>query len=265
MDISDNMQELFHSEGFDYEPGSPHLQHSELRRWISGRLEAVVGRTMARRGACKVLEIGAGHGAFTEVLAGIGAQVTVTEMSGPSARRLESRFRHQPSVDVQFDPSGEAILDAGSTFDMAVCISVLHHIPNYLGFVGRLVHAIEPGGALVSYQDPLWYPRRRRRDMAVDRGCYYLWRLHRGELRRGLGTRLRRWQGVFDEARAEDMAEYHVVRQGLDEQALLDLVQPAFDEVTLERYWSTQGPILQRVGQWFAAPNTFGIEALTRR
>jgi SAM-dependent methyltransferase len=260
-----NVQERFHGEDFDYESGSPHLHHLGLRRWISGRLEALLGEAFPPQRVCRVLEIGAGHGAFTEVLAGLGAQVTVTEMSGPSARRLKARFRHNSNVDVRFDPTGSAVLDTGSAVDMAVCVSVLHHVPDYLGFLRKLAGLVDSGGTIVTYQDPLWYPRRRRRDIAVDRGCYYLWRLRQGELKRGISTRLRRLRGVYDESRPEDMAEYHVVRQGLDERAIVDLLGSTFTDVALHRYWSTQDPALQRLGEIFAPPNTFGVEARSRR
>jgi SAM-dependent methyltransferase len=260
-----NLQERFYGEGFDYESGSPHLRHAALRRRIVQRIEAAVVETFARHGRCRVLEVGAGHGSFTAVLAALGAHVTVSEMSGPSVRRLEKRFHHNSNVEVVFDPTGDGIVTGGLTVDMAVCVSVLHHIPDYLGFLSSAAGIVAPGGIVVTYQDPLWYPRRRRRDMAIDRGCYYLWRLRQGDLRRGVGTRLRRLRGLYDESRPEDMTEYHAVRDGVDELAVVGLLGSVFRDVTLHRYWSTNGPLLQRLGGAVAAPNTFGVEARDRR
>jgi SAM-dependent methyltransferase len=228
---------------------------------VAGRLEAAVARSFHRSGRCRAIEVGAGHGAFTEVLASTGARVTVTEMSGPSADHLRRRFAHNEAVRVVYDPGGDHAVSAGLEADLVVCVSVLHHVPDYLGFVAGLSACVTPGGSLVSYQDPLWYPRRGRLALAADRACYFAWRAQRGNFRQGAATRLRRLRGELDPERAEDMAEYHVVRQGVDEEALASTLAGAFDDVRVERYWSTQGPLLQRLGERWATPNTFGVEA----
>ena len=143
-----------------------------------------------------------------------GAQVTVTEMSAPSVRFLRSRFRRNPNVTVLHDQDGSAARRTGSV-DAVVCLSVLHHIPDYLGTVGQLVERIAPGGAFLSAQDPLWYPRRSRLSMSLDRNAYYLRRLG----------------------------------QGVDEQALRELLAPAFEKGEVQRYWLTQSGVLQAVGE----------------
>ena len=83
------MQEARHGEGFDYEPGSPHLRHPTLRNQIIDRIRELVADQFRRTGRCRVLEIGAGHGSFTDHIAATGAEVTVTEMSRPSLDLLE--------------------------------------------------------------------------------------------------------------------------------------------------------------------------------
>src|SRR6185503_12413538 len=122
-----------------------------------------------------------------------------------------------------------------------------------------------PGGAFLSAQDPLWYPRRSHMSMNLDRSAYFLWRLGQGRLRRGLTTRLRRMRGVYDATNEADMVEYHVVRDGVDEDALRDLLAPAFDAVEVQRYWSTQSGLLQAFGERFCPPTTFGLVARNRR
>ena len=140
------LQEADYGEARDYTLGSPHLAHSVLRTRIEHELTGLVGEQVERTGACRVLEVGAGHGTFTACLVAAGATVTVTEMSEPSAQVLAAKFRHQPAVTVVHDPDGSAVdsvVAAGC--DLLVFISVLHHIPDYVGVVTGLVDRWHPG------------------------------------------------------------------------------------------------------------------------
>ncbi|MDK1345867.1 methyltransferase domain-containing protein [Streptomyces sp. 378] len=258
-----DLQEREHGVGHDYAAGSPHIRHHTIRDRLIGDLHTLVQQVTDRNGQCRVLELGAGHGTFTDHLVAAGAQVTVTEMSEPSVRFLRSRFHRNPQVTVIHDKDGTAACQAGP-LDAVVCISVLHHIPDYLGTVRQLIERIVPGGAFLSVQDPLWYPRRSRVSLSLDRNAYFLWRLGQGQLRRGLATRLRRLRGVYDDANEADMVEYHVVRDGVDEEALRDLLAPAFATVEVRRYWSTQSGLLQAVGERLFPPTTFGLVATER-
>lgn len=248
-------QDAAHGLGHDYDLGSPHLRHPQLRGMVEDRLAALVARTPGR---CRVLEVGAGHGTFTRCLLAAGAEVTVTEASAASAGLLRRRFGDR--VEVLHDRSGEQVLGLDRSWDLAVMTSVLHHIPDYLGFVERLCALLAPGGALLTVQDPLFYPRRTRLAHRLDRGAYFAWRVAQGNYRRGLATRLRRVRGVYDES-PSDLVEYHVMRQGVDELALEGLLRSRFAEVELFRYWSTQSPLLQRLGERTRLVSTFGLEA----
>lgn len=256
-------QDRAHPAGHDYDKGSPHLRHPQLRSMVQGRLEALVAEAIARTGRCRVLEIGAGHGTFTETLLAAGATVTVTETSRASAQHLRAVFAGDRRVRVLYDATGEELFELGETFDLAAIISVLHHIPDYLAFLHRLGDRIEPDGAIFSVQDPLFYPRRSLPAHVASRGSYFLWRLGQGEVRRGLRTRLRRLRGVWSETEESDLVEYHVVRQGCDEEAIREALDPAF-EVAIFRYWSTQSPLLQRLGERTRLRSDFGVVARRR-
>lgn len=257
------LQEREHGVGHDYATGSPHIRHHTIRDRLITGLHTLVQEVIDRNGQCRVLELGAGHGTFTDHLLAAGARVTVTEMSEPSVRFLQTRFRRNPNVTVLHDQDGTAARQAGPV-DAVVCVSVLHHVPDYLGMVEQLVENIVPGGAFLSAQDPLWYPRRSRLSMSLDRNAYFLWRLGQGQLRRGLSTRLRRMRGVYDDTNEADMVEYHVVRDGVDEVALRDLLARAFEKVEVQRYWSTQSGLLQAVGERLFLPTTFNLVARHR-
>ena len=259
-----NPQEIAYPEGYDYTAGSPHLKHRKLRARVDASLVQEVARIRADRGRCRALEIGAGHGSFTAVLRRAGAEVTVTEMSGASAARLERVFSGDTDVRVVHDPDATWVDGTTDRFDLVVAISVLHHIPDYLSAVSRYADITEPGGAFISWQDPMWYPRLSKGSLLAARASYFAWRFGQGNFKRGFGTRVRRIRGVLDEAEVSDMSEYHVVRNGVDEQALQSLLRARYAETELRRYWSTQADILQRAGERLGINCTFSLSARGR-
>jgi len=256
-----NHQEYAHPEDHDYDSGSPHLKHPHLRERIQTSLREAVAQIIDQRGECRALEVGAGHGDFTETLIGAGAIVTVTEMSGPSARRLERIYLANANVQVVYDPDGSWLESSDDLFDLVVCVSVLHHIPDYMAFLRLAFSRTRRGGGFVSWQDPLWYPRRTKGNLRFEKLSYYTWRVTRGNLIGGLQTRIRRARGVIDESNPADMVEYHVVRNGVDEQVILRLASQEFESIELNSYWSTQNIVLQRFGEHDWAANTFGVIA----
>lgn len=258
-------QDAGHAEGHDYDRGSPHLRHAHLRSMVEDRLRALVTARIAESGRCRVLEIGAGHGTFTACLVAAGAEVTVTEASAASAAHLRRTFEHSGRVEVRYDETGEEILAEERTWDLAVITAVLHHIPDYLGFLDRLCSLIGPGGSIFTVQDPTFYPRRSRLTHRADRGAYLAWRLFQGDYGRGLRTRLRRLRGVYDEHEPSDLVEYHVVRDGVDEEAIRRLLASRFAGVDVFTYWSTQAPVLQRLGERIGLVSNFGVQATGHR
>ncbi len=258
-------QDEGHGEGHDYVKGSPHLRHAALRSMVEDRLTGAVRATVERQGSCHVLEIGAGHGTFTDCLLAAGAKVTVTEASQASADLLRAKYAGDDRVEVFYDETGEEMLDGGRTFDAASCIAVLHHIPDYAVFVDRLSGLIAPEGWFFSVQDPLWYPRQPKRVHRTMRAAYLFWRLGQGNYGRGLRTRLRRLRGVYSETDPSDLIEYHVVRDGVDEEALRAVLSPRFGEVEVFTYWSTQSPLFYKLGARTSMCSEFGILAVQRQ
>jgi SAM-dependent methyltransferase len=249
----------------DYDRGSPHLVHRHLRHQITELVRAAALARLDAIGHCRVLEVGAGHGSFTDHVLACGAEARVTEMSAWAHQLLAHRYRHNPRATVVLDTDGGCSLTPADRFDLVLCISVLHHIPDYLAFLRDAVAHLEPGGTLLAFQDPLHHPSRTGRNLRADRAAFLAWRIGQGHLRRGLATQMRRLRGKYDETNPGDMVEYHVVRQGVDQDAIVCQLEPDFDEVTLTSYWSTPSSLLQRLGDRWAQPNTFGIVASGRR
>lgn len=258
-------QDISHGDDHDYTVGSPHLRHDALRRRIDERIATAVNHVRRQRCGCAVLEIGAGHGSFTDTVLAAGGTATVTEMSRASFGHLAEKFSGNPDVKVLHDTDGNAPFSDDARYDVILLISVIHHIPDYLGVITRLCDSVlRPGGIVVTFQDPLWYPRQRRLGRILSWGSYFVWRTTQGELRRGMATRWRRLRGAYSESEPSDLVEYHVVRQGVDDLALVEMLCSRFVEVSVDRYFSTQSPQLQALGQRWFPSNTFGVVARGR-
>ena len=256
------LQEAVFREGFDYITGSPHLAdghlHQRIVGWLRGAADASERADLPR----EWLDVGAGHGGFVEPALSWGWRVTATDMSAPSVDYLNAWYGANPQFEALVDADGSSsILDA-RRFAVVSVVGVLHHVPDYLTMIDGLVREhLLPGGTFVTFQDPMWYPRMGKWRTAASRGAYFAWRLSRGNYRAGLRTRLRRLRGMYDESEVSDMVEFHVVRRGVDEAAIRDRLLPRFEDVAIVPYWSSQGSLWQRFGEYLGLKNTFGIIA----
>jgi len=110
--------------------------------WIFDLLEPHLGPT--------VLEVGAGHGTFTELIAA-GRDVVATELSQRCVATLHDRFDGHPGVAVLSTDVAGAV--SHGPFDAAVLINVLEHIEDDDRALLDLAPALAPGGRLI-----LWVP-----------------------------------------------------------------------------------------------------------
>lgn len=264
MDAS-NFQEVIHSRDWDYRGGSPHLKHArlkdELTAWVRAKLQKGAAEGLPRT----VLEVGAGDGGYTEPILASGYDVTATEVSQASVDRLNDRFGENPNFRAVHDPDGSLGGVELTRFGAILCVSLLHHVPDYLSFIDSAVsdHLLD-GGSFISLQDPLWYPTLGAGTRRFSRLAFLSWRITQGNYRQGFGTQIRRCRGVYDDTKPGDVVEYHAVRQGVDQVALVDLLSPKFAEVQVIPYWSTQASIWQEVGHSLGLKNTFALVASRR-
>ena len=261
------LQERVFDEAYDY-AGDPHMAHPELRYWIVDLVAGVTERAVSRGLPPRVLEIGAGEGGLTEALLARGFEVTATEVSRRAIDRLEDAFGGNPNFTALYDPAGDAggVGDSGGAanvpFSVVVCASVLHHIPEYLRFVETVIGKhIRAGGGFVSVQDPLRYDTMSSLAHRFDRAAYLTWRLGRGNRLSGLVSLRNRLTGRLDPSRPGDMVEYHVVRNGVDENALRALLEKSFEEVRMLPYWSNQSRLALRLGRRMRFANQFALVA----
>lgn len=260
MDRIQEQQASHYASDFDYLKGSPHLRHRNLNTLLLGWIGEALG--VATGPGNTVLEVGAGDGSLTEPLLALGYRVVATEMSADSAARLAARFGGNDRFEVIHDLDGQLSALEGRKFDALLFASVLHHIPDYLGTISRLLDShLASDEALASIQDPLWYPRLSRTTRFASEASFLSWRLTQGDLLRGLKTRLGRLRGGPGGDRPGDVVEYHVVRHGVDEQAIAELLEGRFEDLRVETYWSSQGPVQNYVGEWVGLKNTFAVLA----
>lgn len=258
-------QELAYPADHDYRGESPHLKHERIYRALLDRVKQCVDDLHLRGLPPTVLDVGAGDGSFVEPLLAYGCSVTAAEMSRPAIDTLQERYGRNAQFESVFDPDGSLAVLGNRRFSFVLFASVLHHIPDYEAALREVSDRhLAPGGVLVALQDPLWYPRLPRGVHALSEIAFLTWRLRQGNLLRGVASRVRRARDRYEEDHPSDVVEYHVVRDGVDEDAVHAALAPSFAQVEILRYWSTFDAWWQRAGDRLGMANTFAVVAIDR-
>ena len=95
----------------------------------------------------KVLEVGPGYGATTDLLRSRVAQLTCVEIDAKLAEHLRGRTLNQNVTVLCEDATTMSLPDA--SFDAAVCFTMLHHIPSAAlqdRLLAEVVRVLRPGG-----------------------------------------------------------------------------------------------------------------------
>ena len=127
----------------------------------------------------EVLEIGAGHGTFTEMLAREAERVVASDISERCVSRLRERFSGEESVEILHGSVDSA--DGHGPFDSVILINVLEHIKDDDGALRDLGRLLRPGGRAV-----LWVPAFSFLYSDFDRRIGHYRRYRRPELQRQL-------------------------------------------------------------------------------
>src|SRR3954452_8340429 len=102
-----SFQDLHYGEDIDYGRGSPHLSHRDLYL----ELVSVVHRVLLAIDNAglphTVLEVGAGHGGYTESVLAAGYEVTAVDMASASVQHLQSKYSMTQQFTAIFDESGD--------------------------------------------------------------------------------------------------------------------------------------------------------------
>jgi len=248
-----------------YINGAPHIKHAPLRM-LYGELVLQVYDAVSRHTTTpRVLDLGAGEGSVTLPFLELGAHVLAVDLSASQLDVLRQKCSHlKDRLEVRQQDIYETLKDNGQKFDIIAGNSFLHHIPDYLSLIRQAAPLLTPHGVFFSFQDPLRYdsvglPTRMLTDTA-----YLFWRMSlgsKGDVIGGVRRRLRRRRGVYLEDCYQDNAEYHVVRNGVDQNAIVELFQSLGYECRVVSYFSTQNSLLQPVGAALGMKNTFSVIA----
>ena len=97
----------------------------------------------------EVLEVGAGHGEFTQRLADDDRFVTAIDYSKRCVDQLDHDFGHRANVEVlHTDVAG---VPGDQRYDSALLVNVLEHIPDDLGAMENLRALLKPGGRVIVF------------------------------------------------------------------------------------------------------------------
>ncbi len=250
-------------EGEDYLDGAPHLKHAEVRALFLRLLEESVREARSLSSAPCALDIGAGGGAATLPLLAAGVRVVAVDVSSQQLRRLEEAAGggELETLTEEAFSALDRLRAAGRRFEIVVANSLLHHVPDYLALLRAATGVLVPGGCLLTFQDPMRYGSLGLGERLYSGAAYGAWRLRRPDALGGIARTLRRRCGIYALDCPHDNVEYHVVRDGVDQQAALRELRGLGLACRLVEYFSTPGPLWQSLGTRLGLRNTFAVVA----
>ncbi len=248
--------------GSAYISGAPHIKHAALRRLFGGLVVDVFDYASKYSPTPTVLDLGAGEGSVTLPFLELGARVTAVDLSDTQLAELSEKCKkYADMLTVRCENANDVANEPGACYDIIVTNSFLHHIPDYLGLIETCLKSLSPHGQLFTFQDPLRYDTVSKSTKALSAFAYLTWRVLRGDVLGGLARRFRRSKGVYLEESVQDNVEYHVVRNGVDQEAICKLAEENGFDCRLTKYFSTQSSLFQPIGTTMGMKNTFSVIA----
>lgn len=248
-----------------YIDGAPHIKHASLRQLYGELVVQVFDAAKQQTETPKVLDLGAGEGSVTLPFLELGAKVVAVDISSSQLDTLKERCeKFGDMLEVRCEDINDTLAQKDLTYDIVVVNAFLHHVPDYLGLIREAASVVRPNGQFFSFQDPLRYDTVGAFTMGLSRCAYLSWRLFDGDVIGGLKRRFRRSRGIYLEDSMHDNAEYHVLRNGVDQNAIREMLEELDFDCKIVPYFSTQSRIFQRIGAGLGVKNTFGVVAQKR-
>ena len=188
-------------------------------------------------------------------------RVVAVDVSDSQLAELQRKCsRYKDRLEVRRVDIGSVLL-TDERYDVLVMSSCLHHIPDYISVIRAGADMLSQRGQFFSFQDPLRYDTMEPLSHWFHRIAYFSWRVFQGDFFGGVSRTLRRARGIYLDDCPADNTEYHVVRNGVDQDRIVELLSSQGFDCKVFRYFSTQGSLFQPVGSAFRMENTFSIIA----
>jgi SAM-dependent methyltransferase len=245
-----------------YIDGAPHIKHASLRTLYGKLVVDVFDRATKNTRTPKVLDLGAGEGSVTVPFLDLGARVVAVDISKSQLDALKGRCtNYSDRLEVRCEDIINVLRDKNEKYDIIVVNSFLHHVPDYLELIKEAVTLLSPYGQFFSFQDPLRYDSVGKFTMMFSTFAYFNWRVFKGDIMGGVLRRIRRSRGVYLESSMHDNAEYHVTRNGVDQEAIRELFKKMKCDCNIISYFSTQSRLFNPIGAFLGIKNTFAVVA----
>ncbi|MBA3482749.1 MAG: class I SAM-dependent methyltransferase [Pirellulales bacterium] len=245
-----------------YIDGAPHIKHAVLRE-LYGKLVLEVFDAASKHGRPpRVADLGAGEGSVTLPFLELGAHVVAVDISSKQLNTLREKCRkHEDKLDVRCQDIHEFLSNENDKYDIIAVNSFLHHIPDYLSLIADATSMLTPHGLFFSFQDPLRYDTVGIPTRIFTELGYFFWRLSKNDVMGGIRRRIRRSRGIYLEGSVQDNAEYHVVRNGLDQKAIETVFGQRGFNCRVIPYYSTHNSLFQPIGTALNLENHFAVVA----
>jgi SAM-dependent methyltransferase len=248
-----------------YVEDATHIKHAALRNFYGLLVADVYDWAAKSTPIPTVLDLGAGEGSATLPFLELGAKVTAVDVSESQLRILQAKcdkFANRLEVHCEdvFDFI-ESMKRTQRHYDNIILNSFLHHVPDYVSLIRDVVDLISPAGQFFSFQDPLRYDSLSCFESFFSNLAHCSWRIFKGDVIDGIKRRIRRSRGIYLEESAIDNVEYHVIRNGVNQDAIRELLEQLGFDCRIIRYFSTQSNLWQPIGTILGVENTFAVLA----
>lgn len=245
-----------------YREGSPHVKQRAVWRLCLELLKEVYGYASRFSPSPRILDLGAGEGTTTTPLLQFGATVTAVDISQSQLDELRKKCeRFGAQLQTERGDVFEILGKLPGPYDVVVMNAFLHHVPDYHALIRLTIPLLADHGQLFTFQDPLRYDSITKFNRTFSQAGYFSWRLFQGDIWGGFQRLARRRRGIYLEDSEFDNAEYHVTRNGVDQDSIAEMLTASGFDARIVRYFSTQGSLLQPIGEVLHLANTFGIVA----
>jgi SAM-dependent methyltransferase len=249
----------------EYIDGAPHIKHDSLRKLYGKLVVQAFDNATRYTKIPKVLDLGAGEGSVTLPFLELGAKVVAVDISSNQLDALKTKCNNfGDMLEVRCEDIIDTLKNNSEKYDIIVVNSFLHHVPDYLGMIREATMILNPHGQFFSFQDPLRYDSVGKATMTFSKLAYFSWRVLKGDVIGGLRRRIRRSRGIYLEDSIHDNAEYHVTRNGVDQDAIRVLFEDQGFDCNIVSYFSTQSRMFQPIGAMLSMENTFAVLAQKR-